>query len=132
MDTRRRRVLVVDDDRHIRGLLKLVLEVEGYDVELAADGAAALVAFAANPPDCVVVDVVMPELDGYDVLRGIRASAHAAVPVVMMTATAGDEQAWRAWSDGVDYFLPKPFDPDELLRFLAYLFKQQMVRTLGA
>jgi two-component system OmpR family response regulator len=88
--------------------------------------------FEANPPDVAVVDVLMPGIDGYGVLRGMRASAHAGVPVVMMTATADDEQAWRAWSDGVDYFLPKPFDPDELLRFLAYLFKQQMVRALGS
>ena len=119
--TGERRILVVDDDRDTRGMLKLVLETEGYLADLAADGFAALRAVDARAPDCVVLDVMLPGLDGHAVLRKIRAT-RPSLPVVMLTAAAGDEHAWRAWTEGVDYFLAKPFDVDELLRFLTYLF----------
>lgn len=117
-----RRVLVVDDDPNVLGMVKLLLETEGYAVDLATDGASALRAVERTAPDCVVLDVMMPALDGHAVLRSIRAGARPALPVVMLTAAAGDEQAWRAWTGGVDYFLAKPFDGDELLRYLGYLF----------
>ena len=123
MGTGAQRILVVDDDPKIRGMVKLVLETEGYEVDLAADGYAALRAVEATEPDCVVLDVMMPGLDGHAVLSRIRSSARASTPVVMLTAAADDDQAWAAWSKGVDYFLAKPFDADELLRFLSYLFR---------
>ena len=119
-----RRILIVDDDRDIRGLLKLVLETEGYVTELAADGFAALRAVESRPPDCVLLDVMMPGLDGHLVLRTMRAR-RPGLPVVMMTASATDDHVWRAWTEGVDYFLAKPFDPDDLLRFLAALFHRR-------
>ena len=73
-------------------------------------------------PDCVVLDVMMPGMDGHAVLTRIRESEGGHdLPVVMLTAAADDAQAWQAWSEGVDYFLAKPFDPDELLHFLDYL-----------
>ena len=122
MTTGARRILVVDDDPNIRGMVKLVLETEGFAVDLAADGYAALRAIDSREPDCVVLDVMMPGLDGHAVLDRIRAGSRPALPVVMLTAAAGDEQAWQAWTQGVDYFLAKPFDADELLRFLGYLF----------
>ena len=123
MGTGAQRILVVDDDPNIRGMVKLVLETEGYQVDLAEDGFAALRAVEATKPDCVVLDVMMPGMDGHDVLGRIRASERPQTPVVMLTAAADDDQAWAAWSQGVDYFLAKPFDADELLRFLSYLFK---------
>jgi DNA-binding response OmpR family regulator len=118
-----RKILVVDDDPSVRGLVRDVLEVEGYDVALAEDGFAALRRIDAGRPDCVVLDVMMPGMDGHAVLSRIRASDGGAnLPVVMLTAASDDEQAWQAWSGGVDYFLAKPFDPSELLRYLDYLF----------
>jgi DNA-binding response OmpR family regulator len=117
------RILVVDDDPNIRGMVKLVLETEGYVVDLADDGFSALRAVEAKRPDCVVLDIMMPGLDGHAVLNRIRTGDRGSLPVVMLTAHADDDQAWQAWSSGVDYFLAKPFDADELLRFLTYLFK---------
>jgi two-component system sensor histidine kinase/response regulator len=118
-----RKILVVDDDPSVRGLVRDVLEVEGYDVALAEDGFAALRRIDATRPDCVVLDVMMPGMDGHAVLSRIRSSDGGAnLPVVMLTAASDDEQAWQAWSGGVDYFLAKPFDPSELLRYLDYLF----------
>ncbi len=117
------KILVVDDDAAVRTFVQDVLAVEGYDVSTADDGYAALRAVEAVRPDCVVLDVMMPGLDGHAVLERIRAaSGGSELPVVMLTAAADDAQAWRAWTEGVDYFLAKPFDPDELLRYLDYLF----------
>ena len=117
------RILVVDDDESVRGLVRDVLEVEGHEVELAADGFAALRRLAARRPDAVVLDVMMPGMDGYAVLARIRSSeADRDLPVIMLTAAADDNHAWQAWSGGVDYFLAKPFDALELLRYLDHLF----------
>jgi len=116
------KVLVIDDDPSVRRLVCDVLEAYGYTATSAADGFAGLRAVAAERPDCVVLDVMMPGMDGHDVLARLRATEEGArLPVVMLTAAADDDHAWRAWTEGVDYFLAKPFEPDELLNFLSYL-----------
>jgi CheY-like chemotaxis protein len=121
--TRARRILVVDDDASVRQLVRDVLEIEGYHVTCAPDGYAALRAVEQGRPDCVVLDVMMPGLDGHDVLIKLRESEQCrTLPVVMLTAMADDDSAWQAWTEGVDYFLPKPFDPETLIRYLSYLF----------
>jgi DNA-binding response OmpR family regulator len=120
-----RRILVVDDDPDIRSVVRMTLEAEGYAVDCADDGFAALRAVERTVPDCVVLDVMMPGIDGHAVLARIRAGERAALPVVMLTAAAGDDQAWQAWTEGVDYFLAKPFDGDELVRYLHYLFEHR-------
>lgn len=118
-------VLVVDDDSLIRQLVQAVLEEEGYEVRVAEDGFAALRQVEAVRPECVVLDVTMPGLDGHAVLQAIRAGECGLdLPVVMLTAAADDVQAWRAWAGGVDYFLAKPFDSAELLRYLDSLFAE--------
>ncbi len=117
-----RRILVVDDDPGIRSVIRMVLETEGFAVDVAEDGFAALRAVESTRPDCVILDVMMPGLDGHAVLSRIRNGSRAHLPVVMLTAAADDDQAWQAWTEGVDYFLAKPFDANELLRYLGYLF----------
>ena len=120
-----RKILVIDDDAAVRGLVRDVLEVEGYEVDVAEDGFAGLRRLEAARPDCVVLDVMMPGIDGHAVLQRIRGGENGTtLPVVMLTAAADDAQAWQAWSGGVDYFLAKPFDPSELLRYLDYLFAE--------
>lgn len=121
-DTRPHSVLVIDDDPAIRCLLQDVLEMEGFGVRTAQDGCAGLAQIHAQRPDCVVLDLMMPGLDGHAVLREIRAcDGEALLPVVMLTAASDDEQTWQAWAGGVDCFLPKPFDPDLLLRWVSYM-----------
>ena len=116
------KVLVVDDDPSVRRLVCDVLQAYGYSTVDASDGFSALRMVQSEQPDCVVLDVMMPGLDGHAVLTRIRESDGGRdLPVVMLTAAADDAQAWQAWSEGVDYFLAKPFDPDELLHFLDYL-----------
>ena len=112
-------VLVVDDDPSVRALVRDVLELEGHVVSLVPDGYAALRAVAAERPDCVVLDVMMPGMDGHEVLARLRASAGGReLPVVMLTAAADDDTAWRGWTGGVDRVLGKPFDADDLLHHL--------------
>lgn len=116
------RVLVIDDDPSIRALLQDVLEMEGFGVRTAEDGRAGLAQILAERPDCVVLDLMMPGVDGYGVLREIRdRDGAAALPVVMLTAASDDVRTWQAWAGGVDCFLPKPFDTDQLLRWVHYL-----------
>jgi DNA-binding response OmpR family regulator len=118
------KILVVDDDPSVRSLVADSLEIEGYEVCVAEDGFAGLRAIEAHRPDCVLLDVMMPGLDGHQVLQRIRAAEDGhLLPVVMLTAYSDDANAWQAWTEGVDYFLAKPFDADELLRYLEYLFQ---------
>jgi DNA-binding response OmpR family regulator len=111
-------ILVVDDDPAIRQLLADVLELEGHEVRPAADGLDAVREIEAARPDFVVLDVMMPHLDGYGVLRAIRRSGAAPVPVLMLTAAAGADAASRAWADGADYYLAKPFSADEVINLI--------------
>jgi DNA-binding response OmpR family regulator len=109
------RILVVDDDPAIRQLLTDVLELAGYEVSTAVDGLAAVRAVQAGGPDFVVLDVMMPGLDGYGVLDAIRGLAGEPVPVLMLTAAADPHSVTRAWANGVDYCLTKPFTADAVL-----------------
>jgi DNA-binding response OmpR family regulator len=119
-------ILVVDDDPTIRQLLTDVLEMDGHEVRTAADGLAAVSAFEVLRPDCVVLDVMMPGLDGYGVLRIIRSKDGDAVPVIMLTAAADRESAARAWADGANYYLAKPFAADEILYLIRGLLRDRL------
>jgi adenylate cyclase len=110
------RILVVDDQPESIRLLHAVLSPRGYSVDSVSSGAEALERLAAEPaPDLVLLDVVMPEIDGYEVCRRIRATpATELLPVVMITASSGEEKL-RALEAGADDFVMKPFDQAELL-----------------
>ncbi|MDR7275320.1 response regulator transcription factor [Catenuloplanes atrovinosus] len=108
-------ILVVDDDPAIRQLLTDVLEMDGHVVAVAVDGNDGLRAYDVLQPDFVILDVMMPGLDGYGVLRSIRGHEGDPVPVLMLTAAADSDSAARGWADGVDYYLAKPFTADTLL-----------------
>ena len=113
------RILVVDDDASVRALVRDVLELEGHDVRSRRTGTPPCARSRPSGPDGVVLDVVMPGMDGHEVLARLRAmSGGLELPVVMLTASADDATAWRGWPGGVDVLLGKPFDPDELLRSL--------------
>ena len=107
------RILVADDDPEIRSLLKRALAYEGYSVDLAEDGAQALALALASPPDLVILDVVMPGLDGMEVARRLRAGGD--VPVLMLTARSGTGDKVAGLDAGADDYLAKPFVLDELL-----------------
>lgn len=109
------RILVVDDVPANVRLLEAVLTSRGYDVVTANDGLAALAAVGSEEPDLILLDVMMPGLDGYAVCRRLRENDDTAVlPVIMVTSSLGEEKT-RAIEAGADDFIPKPFNHDELL-----------------
>ena len=118
---RRARVLVVDDQPANVRLLEAILTSHGYDVPTASSGEQALARIAEAEPDLVLLDIVMPGMDGYEVCRRIREKQETAyLPVVMVTAS-GDEQKVKALEAGADDFLTKPIDQNELLARVASL-----------
>ncbi len=112
------KILVVDDDPNVQRGLEYTLRQEGYDVVIASDGAEAFRLYGAEAPDLVLLDVLLPKLDGYQVAEKIRAeevggSHH--VPIIMLTAEREVEQKVRGLRAGADDYLIKPFHPAELL-----------------
>jgi DNA-binding response OmpR family regulator len=115
-------VLVVDDDPLLVDLVTHKLRSRGYRVESAADGRAGIERARALSPDLIVLDHMMPMLDGREVLRELRADAVlAAVPVVMLTARRGENDIIDALALGAADFIAKPFSPDELAARVARL-----------
>ena len=110
------RILVADDDADIARFVELNLTMEGYDVDVVHDGRQALDAALADPPDLVLLDVMMPSLDGVEVLRRLRAhSGTSAVPVIMLTAKALSADKVVSLTAGADDYIVKPFDTLELV-----------------
>ncbi len=117
------RVLVVDDDRAVRDSLRRSLEFNGYEVVLAADGAEALVTLGAQHPDVVVIDVMMPRLDGIETTRALRAAGND-VPVLVLTARDAVGDRVEGLDAGADDYLTKPFALEELLARLRALLRR--------
>jgi excisionase family DNA binding protein len=107
-------VLVVDDDARLREFLRVSLESAGYSVGEAASGAEALLAIDEERPALVLLDVVMPGVDGWQLLRRLE-ERHGSIPVIMFSGQVGGESAEAAAENGARGFIGKPFDPQELL-----------------
>ena len=115
IDERQPKILVVDDVAENLRLLEAVLRPRGYDLVTASDGIAALELVESEHPDLILLDVLMPGLDGYAVCSRLRANEETAMlPVIMVTSSIGQEKT-RAIEAGADDFIPKPFNHDELL-----------------
>ena len=106
------RILTVEDDERIRTSVRLALEDEGWVVEEADTGEEALQAFTRNPADVVLIDIMLPGIDGFDVCRSIRRASD--VPIVMVTARADTHDVVAGLEAGADDYLTKPFAPKEL------------------
>ena len=124
----RDRVLVVDDDPPLRRMLKRTLAAEGFDVTLAADGGAALVAAERSAPDVIVLDVAMPALDGLAVCRRLR-SKGLATPILMLTARDAVVDRVAGLEAGADDYLVKPFAVQELIARLRALTRRRSDNT---
>jgi two-component system response regulator MprA len=117
-------ILVVDDERAVRESLRRALELEGYEIELAVDGREALDRLDSEPqPDAVVLDVLMPGVDGLEVCRTLRKSG-SSVPVLMLTARTQVEDRVEGLDAGADDYLTKPFALEELLARLRALLRR--------
>ncbi|SCL29306.1 DNA-binding response regulator, OmpR family, contains REC and winged-helix (wHTH) domain [Micromonospora nigra] len=125
------RVLVVDDDRTVSDVVCRYLEHAGYRVDHVGDGAAALAAVAAEPPDLVVLDLMLPVLDGLEVCRRLRARPDG-VPVIMLTARGDEADRILGLQLGADDYLGKPFSPRELVLRVGSVLRRVGGEPLGA
>jgi two-component system, OmpR family, response regulator MprA len=118
------KILVVDDERAVRESLRRALELEGYEIELAEDGAQALERLEAEPePDAMVLDVLMPRMDGLEVSRTLRRSG-SRLPILMLTARTQVEDRVEGLDAGADDYLTKPFALEELLARVRALLRR--------
>ena len=118
-----KRILAVDDEKHIVRLIQVNLERAGYEVACANDGVQALEMVAQQKPDLIVLDWLMPQLNGMETLKRLKANdATADIPVIMLTAKSQDADVFKGWQSGVDCYLTKPFNPMELLTFVKRIF----------
>lgn len=110
---RHQSILVVDDDEEMLRMLESILKLEGYDVTIAADGRTAMALLEEHEPDLVILDIIMPELDGFQVLSLIRQRSH--VPIIVLTARCEVATLRDALVLGADDYMSKPFYTRELL-----------------
>ena len=118
------RILVVDDNDDVRVLVGSVLSEEGHKVQIAADGSTALETIKSDPPDLVVLDIMMPEVDGFTVLRKMREMrVRDRVKVLILTAKTAEADWLKGYRLGADHYLTKPFTVNELLEALRMVLR---------
>jgi DNA-binding response OmpR family regulator len=116
------RILAVDDEERIVRLLEIRLGALGYDVVPAGDGETALRQVAEETPDLVLLDVLMPKMDGFEVLRRLKSDPETAgIPVIMLTARGQFDDLAHGYGEGAHWYFHKPFDVGELEQFVARL-----------
>ena len=125
-----RKILIVDDEVRMRRVIADYLRIKGYETAEAADGVEALEKFSAENPDLVLLDVMMPRMDGWEVCRRIRARSR--VPVIMLTAKGEEEDELQGFSLGVDEYIMKPFSLKILLARIEAVFRRGPVTVQPA
>lgn len=121
------RILVAEDEDKLRDIVLKYLKREGYEGFGAADGEEALDLWAEKQPDCIILDVTMPKMDGFEVLKEIRETDN--VPVIMLTARREEEDKIQGFEVGADDYVTKPFSPRELMVRIKALLKRSGVGT---
>jgi len=121
------RILVVDDDPHIRELVRVFLGREGFEVIEASDGVEALLKLDSLKADLAVIDVMMPNMDGWELCRELRATFD--IPILMLTAKAETGDKLKGFQAGTDDYLVKPFEPLELVARVNALLKRYRIAT---
>jgi len=122
----KKRILVVDDERHIVRLVQVNLERQGYEVITAYDGVECLEKAKTGKPDLIVLDVMMPRMDGFEALQRLKTDPETShIPVVMLTARAQDRDVLQGYQYGADLYLTKPFSPLELISLVKRVFESQ-------
>src|SRR5690625_3267962 len=126
----RPKVLVVEDEENVRRLIDAYLQHEGFDVVGAADGAEALDALARVSPDVVILDVMLPRIDGWDVCRRIRSRTRT--PIIMLSARGAEEDRIKGFEYGADDYVTKPFSPKELVLRVRAVLRRARATPSGA
>jgi DNA-binding response OmpR family regulator len=117
MSQRQRTILIVDDEEDVLDLLQLVFETSGFEVRRASTGKSAVSSAYEQPPDVVLLDVMMPEMDGWQVLRTLKGDERTKhIPVVMLSARAERRDKMIGLQEGAEGYIAKPFSPAEVVR----------------
>jgi two-component system alkaline phosphatase synthesis response regulator PhoP/two-component system response regulator VicR len=117
------KVMICDDERAIVRLLQIQLEQQGYEVIVAFDGQTGLAKIREEHPDLCVLDVMMPYMDGIEVLQRLRRDPNTEhLPVIMLTAKSQDVDVFQAYRNGADMYLTKPFNPLEVIHFIDRIY----------
>jgi len=118
-----KKILTCDDERNIVRLIQVNLERQGYDVVTAYNGRECLEVVEREHPDLIVLDLMMPEMHGFEVLEVLKKNPETAqIPVIMLTARTQDQDVLKGWQAGVECYLTKPFNPIELITFIKRIF----------
>jgi len=116
------KVLLVDDEPNILVALEFLMEQQGYSVRTSYNGISALRAIENELPDIIILDVMMPEMDGFEVAKTVRDNpACGDIPIVFLTAKGTQEDKWKGYESGGEVYLIKPFDNDELVNTIKEL-----------
>lgn len=127
------RVLVIDDDQSIRSLLEMTFTTEGLEVETARDSQEGLEAALLDPPDCIVLDVMMPGMDGWEAARRLKAEERTRdVPIVFLSARTQDSDLRRGRQLGAAAYVTKPFDVADLAELVHGLVDPEGTAQAGA
>lgn len=118
------KILIIEDEKLLADTLQTLLEQKGFDVEAVYDGESGAEYAELGIYDLLILDVMMPKLDGYAVARAVRAK-HCGTPILMLTARSGVEDRIAGLNAGADYYLTKPFDTRELLACINALLRRQ-------
>ncbi|MDY6795800.1 MAG: response regulator [Actinomycetota bacterium] len=121
------RVLIVDDDATMVNLLSTILEIDGFETIKALSGEEALEMVFKEPPDLVLLDIMMPEMDGFEVLAKLRSDQSTKrMPIIMLTARTDDKDIFEGWRRGADEYITKPFDPSELVETIKMVLSRSL------
>ncbi|MEJ9150322.1 response regulator transcription factor [Bacillus smithii] len=121
------KILIVDDDPHIRKLLQVILAEEGFTILEAQDGKDALSLLDSEKVDLIILDIMMPNMDGWDLCENIRAYYSDSLPILMLTAKGETAQKVKGFNLGADDYLVKPFHPAELIARIKALLKRYQI-----
>ena len=122
-----KKILIVDDDAELARMAQIAIEKEGYIVITATGGREALERVTAESPDVVVMDVMMPEMDGFELLGRLKDNAAtAAIPTIMLSARGEYSNVLKGREAGVDFYIPKPYNPYELTGIIQRIFEDAL------
>jgi DNA-binding response OmpR family regulator len=129
----RKQILLIEDDTSLVRVLRTLLESFGYDVEAVTCGTAGLACIADTPPDLVILDLRLPDMNGYEVCRRLRQVTNPWIlPVLMLTGRDKPVDQLRGYAHGADAYLTKPCEPPELLKTIALLLGESEARSIPA
>lgn len=119
-----KKILIVEDDQHIRKLLNILIRKEDIQIDEAVEGNEALEKLASNTYDLVILDIMMPNVDGFQILKSMRETpATVALPVIIVTAKTEDKDLMKGYSMGANYYITKPFEPQDLIHSIELILK---------